>query len=133
MATPLSVQTPNAQSVEGFCTPVVISSANQANANAVATLPAVAGRTLYLTGFEATATGATAGLAVNVTVTGINGGTLNYAFAAPTGVLLGANPLLVQYEFPLPASDVNTAIVVTLPALGLGNTNATVVAHGYYI
>ena len=133
MPTPISVQTPNAQSIEGFCTPIVISSANQANANAVATLPAVAGRTLYLTGFEATATGATAGLAVNVTVTGINGGTLNYAFGAAVGATVTCSPLLINYNMAIPAADVNTAIVVTLPALGLGNTNAAVVAHGYYI
>jgi len=133
MATPISVQTPNAQTIDGFCTPVVISSANQANANAVATLPAIAGRTLYLTGFEATSAGATAGIAVNLTVTGVTGGTLNYVFTAAVGAAVASVPLTVEYTYPIPASDVNTAIVVTLPALGLGNTNATVVAHGYYI
>lgn len=29
------------------------------------------------------------------------------------------------------ASTTNTAIVVSLPSLGIGNTNASVVAHGY--
>jgi hypothetical protein len=31
------------------------------------------------------------------------------------------------------ASAVNTAIVLTLPSLGAGNTNAAVVAYGYQL
>jgi hypothetical protein len=37
----------------------------------------------------------------------------------------------VNFNPPIPAASVNTAIVVTLPSLGAGNTNAAVVTHGF--
>lgn len=112
-------------------TVVTSSSVNQANAAAVATLAAATGKTTYITGFEVTGTGATAGLPVTVTVTGVLGGTLNYTYAAAVGALVGNTPLVIGFPIPLPSSAVNTAIVVTVPALGVGNTNSTAVAHGY--
>lgn len=110
--------------------PTTGSSGNVANASAIATLAAVAAKTNYLTGFEVTASGATAASIVLVAVTGLLGGTLTYIFTVPAGVLLAAAPLVVSFNPPLPASAVNTAIVVTCPALGAGNTNAAAVAHG---
>ena len=109
------------------------SSGNVANANAVATLAAVAGKTTYITGFEVTSGGATAAALVTVTVTGLAGGTAIYTYGAVAGAVMANTPLAVTFSPPLIASALNTAIVVTLPALGLGNTNATVVAHGYQI
>ena len=47
--------------------------------------------------------------------------------------MIGITPMTVVFNPPLPASAVNTAIVLTLPALGLGNTNAAAVAHGYSV
>jgi len=114
-------------------TALINSSANQANANAVATLTASTGKTAWLTGFECTASGSTAGSVVTVTVAGILGGTLNYTFVAPASVGQAASPLIVEFMPPLPASTTNTNIVVTLPALGAGNTNATTVAHGFLL
>lgn len=108
-------------------------SGNKANANAVATLTPTATTTAYITGFELTAAGATAGLPVVATVAGVLGGTLSYIFDYPAGALVGASPLIVEFNPPLPASAVNTAIVVTLPAGGTGNTNAAAVAHGFYL
>lgn len=107
------------------------SSGNVANAAAVATLAAAAGKTTFITGFEVTAGGATAGALVNVTVAGLIGGTDTYTFAVPTGATLAAQPLIVEFPEPIAASAVNTAIVVTLPAVGAGSTNAAVSAHGY--
>lgn len=108
------------------------SSGNVANAAAVATLAAGgAGIYTYITGFEITAAGSTAGLAVNVTITGVTGGTLTFTFVFPVGVLVPATPLVVSLPAPVRASAVNTAIVVTLPAGGAGNTNAAVSAQGY--
>jgi hypothetical protein len=112
-------------------TPLVAASGNVANGSAAATLTPGSTVKAYITGFEVTATGATVGLPVLVTVAGILGGTLTYIFAAPAGALLIATPLIVPFNPPLPASAVNTAIVVTCPALGTGNTNAAVVAHGF--
>lgn len=114
-------------------TPVTANSANQANANAVATLPGVAAKTTYITGFQLTASGATAGLAVTATVAGVLGGTMNYTFTFPAGVAVGATPLTVAFPTPIPASAANTAIVVTLPASGAGGTNATAAAQGFQL
>jgi hypothetical protein len=110
---------------------VNVSSGNVANASAAAAMPADAARINYITGFEVTASGSTAGLAVTVTVAGILGGTMSYTFVAPVGVLVPAQPLVVEFPDPIPASAINTAITVTCPALGSGNTNATVNVHGY--
>lgn len=110
---------------------ITASSGNVANASAVATLAGAAGKTTYITGFEITAGGATAGALVLATVTGLINGTATYVYAVATGAATGSPPLIVEFPAPIPASAVNTAIVVTLPALGAGNTNAAVVAHGF--
>jgi hypothetical protein len=107
------------------------SSGNVANASAVATLAAVAGKTNYLSGLVLSAGGATLGLPVSATVTGLAGGTATFTFAAPAGALIAATPLVLNFNPPIPASGVNVAIVVTLPALGAGNTNAAATAWGY--
>lgn len=111
--------------------PVRGASGNVANAIAAATLAAAVGKTTYITGFTVTGAGATAGLPVLVTVTGTLGGTHTHVYAAVAGALLANTPLIVRFTMPIPASDVNTAIVVTVPALGTGNTHSTVVATGY--
>ncbi len=108
-------------------------SGNKANLIAAATLPAAAGKTTWITGFEVTASGATAALPVTVTVTGLQGVNLSYTFTFPADPLAEAVPLIVQFPQPLPASAVNTAISVQLPASGAGGTNATVCAHGFQI
>lgn len=114
-------------------THITAASGNVANASAAATLAAVAGKKTYITGFEVTGTGATVGQAVSVTVVGTVTGTLTYTVASATGVLVANSPLIVQFTTPIPASAANTTIVVTCPALGAGNTNSTVVAHGFQI
>lgn len=105
---------------------------NVANAAAVATLTGTATTTVYISGFEITGSGATAGLPVLVTVAGLLGGTRTYVYTFEAGVLVGNKPLTVQFAPPLPASAINTAIVVTCPASGAGGTNNSAVAHGFY-
>ncbi len=112
-------------------TALINSSGNKANASAAATLTPSATTTAYLSGFEVTGSGATAALPVSVTVTGILGGTLTYTYNFSAGALVGNTPLVVAFDPPLPASAINTAIVVTCPASGAGGTNNTVVAHGF--
>lgn len=114
-------------------TPISNSSGNVANAAAVATLPGVASKTTYITGFTLAASGATAGLPVIATLAGVVTGTKSYIFTFPTGALVGATPLDVVFDPPLPASAVNTDIVLTLPAGGSGNTNASATAHGFQL
>jgi hypothetical protein len=114
-------------------TQVANSSGNVANANAIATLPAIANRVNYLTSVSFTGGGATAGSLVVATITGVIGGPLSFVFAVPTGVAVGAAPLLLGFESPLWATGPNVAIVATLPALGAGNTNAATSISGYVI
>lgn len=116
----------------GSVTPLVAASGNVANASAAATLTPLSTDTAYISGFEVTGSGATTGLPVTVTVAGILGGTLSYTYTFVAGVLVPNSPLVVEFNPPLPASAVNTPIVVTCPASGAGGTHNTVVAHGYH-
>lgn len=113
-------------------TALVAGSGNVANATAAATLTGTASTTVYLAGFEMTAAGATAALPVTCTLTGLLGGTRSLTFDFPAGVLVGATPLQVEFLPALPAAAVNTPIVASCPAGGAGNTNATMMAHGFY-
>lgn len=114
-------------------TPITAASGNVANASAAATLAGAASKTTYITGFVITAAGATAGACVNATITGTISTTLTFTYCVPTGAAVGASPLVVTLDTPIPASAANTAIVLTLPALGAGNTNASVNAFGYQL
>ncbi len=111
-------------------TPLNSSSTNAANP-VVATLGAASGVTTYISGFEITGAGATAGVAVSVTVAGTIGGSLVYTYTAATGAAVGNTPLIVQFNPPIPASAANTAITVTCPSLGAGNLLNSCVAHGF--
>lgn len=114
-------------------TPSAHSSGNVAAAAAVATLPGVASKTTYITGFTITGAGATAAGVIAVTVTGLAAGTLTFIMAIPAGVTAPVEPLVVTFPTPLPASAVNTAIVVTAPSFGAGNTNAAATAVGFNV
>lgn len=113
-------------------TPVTASSGNVAAASGVATIPAVANRTAWITGFMITSAGSTGAAVVNPTITGVIGGTITLVYTSVAGVTLGNAPLLVTLPVPIPATGANVAIVVTVPSLGTGNTNAAVSAFGYY-
>ena len=114
-------------------TGVAVSSGNVANASAVATIAAKPGQIAFLSGFQVTAAGATAASNVNATITGLAGGTITYTFTFPTGAAVAAFALTPSFYPALQASAPNTAIVVTLPAGGAGNTNAAVSAQGFYL
>lgn len=107
-------------------------SGNAAASTAAATLTGTSTTTVYISGFQCTGGGATLGSVVNVTVTGPLGGTMTYSFAAVAGVLLADAPLIVNFNPAVPASAVNTTIVVSMPSLGTGNTNASCNAQGFY-
>lgn len=107
------------------------SSGNVAAAVATATLAGAAGVTTYITGFEFTSSGATAASVVTITITGTVTGTMHYTLAVVAGATLTNQPMVVQFSPAIPASAANTSIVVSAPSLGAGNTNATMVAHGY--
>jgi hypothetical protein len=95
-----------------------------------ATLPAAAGKFTYIEGFTISSTGSTAAASVNVTVTGTTN-TLNYAYLTVAGATTLNTTLDIRFPSPIPSSAVNTTVVVTLPALGAGCTNANVAAYGF--
>ena len=107
----------------------VTNSATGTTATVVATLPANPSRTTYICGFSmtATATAATAGAA---TVAGTLGGTLN--FVEGVGLSPAVATLSQSFNPCVPASAVNTTIVVTSFAAGTGG-NAAVSAWGYQL
>lgn len=98
-----------------------------------ATLAGAAGKTTYICGYTASAGGATAGQLVAVVVSGLLSGGQTVEWAVPTGATADAIPLQQTYTPCLPASAVNTAIVVTVPSVGAGSTAQTVQAWGYQL
>jgi hypothetical protein len=102
-------------------------------ASAVATLTSAAARTAYITGFSVSGLGATAAAMATITITGLLGGTINFAYPVPAGVGVAGPPMSVAFTTPLPASAVNTNIVVTVASFGSGNVGAAVMAQGYLI
>jgi hypothetical protein len=112
--------------------PISAASGTVANASAAATLSGAVDKTTYICGFIITSTGSTAAAVVAPTITGLVGGTATLAYATVAGATLANQPLIVDFAGKcIPASAANTSIVVTVPALGAGNTNATVFAWGF--
>lgn len=107
------------------------SSGNVAASAATATLTGAANVTTYISGFQVTGGGATAASVIDVTVTGLLGGTATYNIPVPAGATLGINPLIVTFYPPIPASAANTNIVVSAASFGAGNAKATVNAQGF--
>lgn len=114
----------------GAASVVVATSGNVGAGAAAATLPAVPGKTNWVTGFVITGAGATAASVVVAAFTGLSAA-LAYVIAVPAGVTAPVPYLVVNFAQPIPASGPNTAVTLTLPSLGAGNTNACVDLAGY--
>lgn len=113
-------------------TPETASSGSVAAATASASLPATALKTQYLTGFSITGGGATSASLVLCTITGPIGGTMTYVLGIPAGATTAISPFSRSFVLmPIVASAVNTAITVSCPTFGAGNTNASVNVEGY--
>lgn len=95
------------------------------------TIAAVAGKTGYLSGFSVDGLGATAATVVEVTITGLVGGTRRYKVSVPAGVTTAISRLAVEFARPIPTTAVNTAIVLTVPTFGAGNTSVVGEVHGF--
>ena len=107
-------------------------SGNVANATAAATLVAGgASKRTWLTKLTVTGAGATAASVIAVTITGLTGGTRTYNLVIPAGVTTSIVPLELDWGDGFPASADNTAISVSVPAAGTGNTNMAVNMFGY--
>jgi hypothetical protein len=115
----------------------VAASANGTTGAVSAVLPAGGANVLtYISGFEATFSTPTAAVTITVTVATLTGSvTLNYtvqSLAAGAAVQPPA-PLVVEFNPPIPANALNSAITVSVPALGAGAPGVSVAAHGYQV
>jgi hypothetical protein len=115
----------------GIGVQLTASSGNVAASTATATLAAALGKVTYICGFSITAAGSTAAAVVTATVTNVITGTMSFTYSSVAGAALGNQPLIVPFFPCIGANASNTAIVVSLPSLGAGNTNATVSAWGF--
>jgi len=85
----------------------------------------------FISGFTLTGSGATAASVVQLTVAGVLGGTQTYIVPVPAGVTVSIQPLVVQFPEPIQAAAKNTAITVSVPTFGSGNTNVAISMYGY--
>src|SRR5713101_1866862 len=116
--------TPQGQQVVGNLTPgtPITASATGTTAAITATLAGVANKTTYITGLVVTTNNPTAATNSTVTVAGTVSGSLVYGLNTEIAAAATPQPapLVIQFSSPIPASAVNTAISVTLSALGAG-------------
>lgn len=101
------------------------------NVTVTATLAADAAKTWYLTGFTITALQSTAVGSADVTVSGLQN-TLTMEFNTSNTTLSGESiPLVVMFPTPRPASAINTAVSVSLAALGANTGKVAITIHGF--
>ena len=106
------------------------SASNTTSGTLAATLANDGANFWYVSGFEITIGGATAGSIIAATLAGVQGGTITYNLAVPTGVTTG---LVFSREFNSVLAGVSqsTDITLALPATGAGSTGASICLHGY--
>jgi hypothetical protein len=105
--------------------------AQVAAATATAALAAVASKTAYCAGFIVTGGGATAGSLVRATLA-LGDVTLGFDIEVPAGAAKQITPLIVNFPSPIPANAVNTAITLSVPSFGAGNTDVSIAIMGFY-
>lgn len=110
---------------------VTVTATGGANAAVVATMPAVPGWVNVIQGYDITGTGATAAALVDITISGL-AVAVSHKAAVPAGVTV-LTERNVRFPRGLQATGANTAVSVTLPALGLGSLSATVNVYGYRV
>lgn len=129
-----SAADPNTAQVPLGLTSTQNGASNTGAAAAIAAVltPGSAAGTQFITGFQVTGAGATAGSVIVVTLTGVQGGTQSFDVVIPAGVGTSITPLQVSFPTPLQATGPNTSITVNVPSFGAGNTNAAVSAQGFW-
>jgi len=111
----------------------VAAAVSGANTVLTPTLPGVPGKITYITGLQITATGATASAATGASLAGVTGPTQTIIVTAPVGPTTAAPPIVINFNPPLPASAVNTPIILTVPALGAGNAACSASMQGFQL
>jgi hypothetical protein len=104
-------------------------SATGTNATVTATMAAVASKTNYLTGYEITGLPATVLSSADITISGLQN-TLTAEFSEST---TQGSMLAVSFHPPRAASAQNTAISVSVAALGASSAKCAVNCHGFVV
>ena len=97
-------------------TPISVST-TATNATATATMPAVPGKTNYVTGIIVTSGFPAAATSVTGTITGLSPVATNFVFAASATAAVPYQPPITVAQ---PAQGVNLAVTVAVPAMGAG-------------
>lgn len=109
----------------------VVTTGSAAAASQTVTIPALAHQFSYCAGFQVDGLGATSGSTIQVTL-GDGTWTLTYELIIPTGATTSlANRLSEKFPHPLRSTSVNTAITLTVPSFGSGNTSAVCGIWGF--
>lgn len=133
LATSASAPAAGAASYPTGATPVQASTGIIANSAASASLPAVVGKTNYVTSIQVMGAGATASTLIAATLAGLLGGSIIYPVGV-SAVPANANaPIVLNFNPPLPASAANVAITLSTTAYGVGNIWAMVALQGFVV
>lgn len=115
-------QTPVSQSLSG------------ANAAQAPQVGGGAGTLAFVQSISLTGLGATAAGQVTAVLSGLLGGSISYPITVPAGATVPITPIFDTFGTPgLQASAAATAIVLTLPAFGAGNTLEEAALNGYTV
>lgn len=110
----------------------VVDGSSNANGSFSVTLPAVAGKTNYVTGIIISGSGATAAAAKYAVLSGVGPYDMYLHLTVPAGVADSSVVLNLQFAKPLPATAANQAISLLVPAFGAGNTLESAIIWGFY-
>jgi hypothetical protein len=113
-------------------TPVANAGTVASNTSMTVSLAAASGKLNYIEGFDLTGGDCTVATTKLITITG-TANQLNYLyFQQPTSSTVAFQPpgLSVRFPEPIPASASNTAITVTVPALGAGSDSIALTVFG---
>ncbi len=115
-------------------TPTPVDRSLQGAATALApSMPAVVGKTNYVTHIVIDGTGATAGSVQAALLSGVTPQTLAFIFVVPAGanVPLGGGHIDYTFNPPIAGSAPNTAVTLTVPSFGTGNLRASASIQGF--
>ena len=108
--------------------------ATAANAATAPTLPAAVGKTTYVSGIQFSAASPTAATVIGANLQGVLGGTVQYVLPLPAAAAQAAlTPFAVVFNPPVPASAANTAITLSVSAVGAGSITQTAAIQGFQI
>lgn len=111
----------------------VRATATGSNATTAASLAAAVGKTTYLSSIIVSGLSPTAVGSNGLTLNGVLGGAITYSLPLPAASAQGAAFQQIDFNPPIPASAVNTAISASSAAFGAGSTYQMVEVVGFQL